>query len=490
MTTGLLALESIRSKFMKFPSMKSNTKLFIPFFTVVIVAIITLAVFPTFAQTTDGNPAATLEQCRNGSVASPAPCGNVASPLGWVAGNSANPQAHWNETEYVPYRLLFSDLPADGTVHTVVLGYDILYRGLHAIDFLGTYNLTETNAMGNDPCFNVTGSHCSPFNPAGTSTSAIPVDPVIVSTFPAPRPTMPTTGVFTMWGGTLGACTYLPYLNTVDRKISCTFTSTVPNPVLSWGGHLAWKGDWGGGSSAGDVSGDPYHMRFESLDGSGSVQDLALNADAVGVTAKLTIIKNAVPITGTTSNVEFDFTADAEFGLSAFTLIDNGILGADRQVSGPIIAFGAANPILVSELFTPGWSLDQVVCIDNLVAPTVNLAARTANITVLEGENVTCTFRNIQLAPSAAPASVNGRVLTLSGRGISKAFVTIFNTTTGESFTSMTNNFGYYRFNDLPVSDFYIMTVSHKRYLFLDASRSFTLEDDMFDVDFISAEEF
>jgi hypothetical protein len=97
---------------------------------------------------------------------------------------------------------------------------------------------------------------------------------------------------------------------------------------------------------------------------------------------------------------------------------------------------------------------------------------------------------NISIRSHISPADVSGRVSTSSGRGISGAMVSIFNTSTGDSFTRMTNTFGYYQFNDLPVSDFYVMTVSHKRYLFLEPSRSFTLEEDMFDVDFIASDDF
>lgn len=68
-------------------------------------------------------------------------------------------------------------------------------------------------------------------------------------------------------------------------------------------------------------------------------------------------------------------------------------------------------------------------------------------------------------APTAAAASVKGRVLTSGGRGIYRAVVTVTDLT-GQTQTVRTNPFGYYRFNDLTVGETYNFTVSHKRYRF------------------------
>ncbi|MCV4770583.1 hypothetical protein OFC10_31560, partial [Escherichia coli] len=86
-------------------------------------------------------------------------------------------------------------------------------------------------------------------------------------------PIVQTPGVFSLWGGTITGVTYEPYGNGDERRITVTFTSTVANPVLAWGGHIAWGGDWGIGNSAGGINGSPYHMRLISFDGSGGNQD-------------------------------------------------------------------------------------------------------------------------------------------------------------------------------------------------------------------------
>jgi hypothetical protein len=61
---------------------------------------------------------------------------------------------------------------------------------------------------------------------------------------------------------------------------------------------------------------------------------------------------------------------------------------------------------------------------------------------------------------------INGRVVTSNGGGIRRAYVTLINLTTLETQTRPTNDFGYFRFNDLPISDLYLVTVSSKRHSF------------------------
>ncbi len=84
-------------------------------------------------------------------------------------------------------------------------------------------------------------------------------------------------------------------------------------------------------------------------------------------------------------------------------------------------------------------------------------------------------------------ASVRGRVLTARGQPISHAQVALYNADLDQWTIARTGSFGYYSFHDLPVSNFYVLVVIHKRYLFLDGSRTFTLEGDMFNVNFVAS---
>jgi hypothetical protein len=82
--------------------------------------------------------------------------------------------------------------------------------------------------------------------------------------------------------------------------------------------------------------------------------------------------------------------------------------------------------------------------------------------------------------PTAASASVRGRVLTPLGRGLLNATVVITNTNTGEVSYARTTNLGYFNFKELPVGDLYVINVNSKRYLF--NSQSFTLSEDLTDL--------
>jgi len=448
--------------------------------------------FNQIAQATQAS-AASLEQCRNGTASSPVQCTNLGGNVGWVTGNAGSSNSHWAESQYLAYRMLFNGL-SSGT-HDVIIGYDVLKGSVHAIDYLGTYNITETNA---NPCGGV--ALCSGA-PLGDSQFTIPPDPDLAN-FPAPVAVMPADGKFTIWGGTI---TNVEYVGNVhvgeERQIKVTFTTTAanPNPVLAWGGHVAWKGDWGAGNSAGGITGSPYHMRLIDLDGSGGNQDRSLSADAVISSGSLEIIKEVV-VDGTifVHDAIFTFSASSNYPGpdNPFALQDNGNNADDTSdTTGkiPVTQFGAANEITVTEVPLSGWTLTNVNCVEVQGAPALpseqdstKNTVGPANIIVQEGEFVTCTFTNSRTTPTAAPASVVGRVLTSGGRGVAGARVTMWDTSTGELVTRTTNNFGYYRFDNLSVSHFYVASVEGKGMLFANSTRSFTLENDLVGLNFFA----
>jgi len=86
--------------------------------------------------------------------------------------------------------------------------------------------------------------------------------------------------------------------------------------------------------------------------------------------------------------------------------------------------------------------------------------------------------------PSAADATVGGRVMDSYGRAIPSAKLSLTNALTGEVKTVYTNTFGYYKFEGVPVGDFFVMSVSHRRYSFANPSVSFSLEDSIASLNF------
>jgi hypothetical protein len=419
----------------------------------------------------------------------------------WANGNINQSNSSYIEGESVPYRIIYT-VTGPGP-HTLSIEWDHRATGgEHAIDYITTWNPNDNP----NPCAGVT---CGP----GTSTFAIPVDPVVTAGFNqvddgAPGPTggddiAQNPGVFTLFGGTItgvgsenGANTYgynnaNPFL-AIKTHITVTFTTPGSTTVvLAWGGHIARQEDWGFNHSAGAVSGSDYHMRI--YQGTGN-QDRSMKADAVIIPAKVIIVKDANP----NSAQDFSFTTALDLTNSncfspaagTFLLDDdaNGTLSNTCTFSNIISDFGINKTVV--EAGTSGWTLTGLGCAEQTPSGVQNSATTTlgatSNIKVDEGEIITCTYTNTLLL--AAGATLTGRVLTESGLPIRSAFVTIFDGNTLETQTLRTNSFGYFSFSDLPAGHFYILTVDHAKHYFPNNTQSFTLNEDLTQVTFVSSE--
>jgi hypothetical protein len=223
------------------------------------------------------------------------------------------------------------------------------------------------------------------------------------------------------------------------------------------------------------------------------------------IPARVTIVKEVTDaFDQTSSSQEFLFTA-TNLGTPNFTLVDDDAgPGVDTFTNGNVYSFGPGNAVTVTEgsMLGLGWTLEAINCTETaggggigtggVVFPnlpnqsntTTNLTNRRATIVLEQGENVTCTFRNRQFTLLAANASVSGRVVTESGLPIRRATVSIFNASTLETKTVQTNSFGFFRFNDLPVGNFYIVTVNHGKRSFPNNTHAFTLDSDLSGVNF------
>jgi hypothetical protein len=88
------------------------------------------------------------------------------------------------------------------------------------------------------------------------------------------------------------------------------------------------------------------------------------------------------------------------------------------------------------------------------------------------------------LFPTAASVSISGRIRTSGGTGIKNVRLILSNPTTGETFLAISSPFGYYRFDDLPAGQTYILSVSSKRFSFGPNTRVITLFDELINEDF------
>lgn len=87
-------------------------------------------------------------------------------------------------------------------------------------------------------------------------------------------------------------------------------------------------------------------------------------------------------------------------------------------------------------------------------------------------------------APTAAGASISGRVTTPGGMGLRNAVITLTGASLTQPLIARTGAFGYFTFTDVEVGHSYILSVSSKRYGFGQATQFFTLLDSLTDVVF------
>lgn len=89
---------------------------------------------------------------------------------------------------------------------------------------------------------------------------------------------------------------------------------------------------------------------------------------------------------------------------------------------------------------------------------------------------------------TAANASVGGKVSDETGRGLSSVSLILTDSTSGVSKTATTNSFGNYQFDELETGHFYIITIGeNKRYTFANPVRSFQLNENAANVDFVGS---
>lgn len=92
------------------------------------------------------------------------------------------------------------------------------------------------------------------------------------------------------------------------------------------------------------------------------------------------------------------------------------------------------------------------------------------------------------LSPTAASASIGGRVVSSSGRGLRGVTVTVSGGELAAPVSARTNGFGRFVLEDLPVGETYVIEVSSKRYTFVQSVRVISLTDDMNDADFMAVD--
>ncbi len=134
--------------------------------------------------------------------------------------------------------------------------------------------------------------------------------------------------------------------------------------------------------------------------------------------------------------------------------------------------WGGVKKLTASDASANDQFASSVAISGNLVmigSPFKDVAAfsvgKTSNINLAGADQGAFYIFKTLTAPTAANVSISGRVLTVNGLGIPHSIVN-FTDADGNIRTARTNQFGYFRFDDVEVGQTYIFQVSAKGYLF------------------------
>ncbi|MEP7037147.1 MAG: carboxypeptidase-like regulatory domain-containing protein, partial [Acidobacteriota bacterium] len=127
---------------------------------------------------------------------------------------------------------------------------------------------------------------------------------------------------------------------------------------------------------------------------------------------------------------------NAGTGLQSLTVVGTPV---NVVVTIPAFTPGTFNPVTVT--FTP---------VNPALAVDFNLRAASSTQSVFI--HVRCGT-----VTTAAPVSIGGRVMTMSGRGIANVRLTLTDAN-GQVRTARTTSFGYYHFDDVRAGETYILS--------------------------------
>jgi hypothetical protein len=289
-----------------------------------IIFLISISILTGLSQVANAENSANLDHCANGPLNNEQQQNSCNESDSWVNGNLNENKAHWREGESTVYRLYLTGLennistnpefPPGSGFHNVIIGYDITHSDKHGIDYLTSFNRTETMA---NPCISQSQGKDSMICDLDFSDKhAIPIPVLNTIDYDddgnPDGPFQPKTSFTNLVAAESEKSTliwaFVPSGESIDildieyvapfgdfsdsnsqQAISIDFVTQSENAVLSWGGHIASRSDWGfetsqsgfEANSAGEINGSPYHMRLLELDGSGGNQDLPLDALAV-----------------------------------------------------------------------------------------------------------------------------------------------------------------------------------------------------------------
>ncbi len=290
--------------------------------TVLVVLILGIAGFtPALAAKPGGGgtsiSVAEYAQCQDG-----APPSTNSGCLRWGNGVLNSSNSSYGEDQVTPQRLLLNTTTGS-TGNTVTIKYMTRKGspGVHAYDSLATWNYTQTTA---DRCLGLKANAC----PGGAKSEFQMVtdpNPVTPSAVGIPNATSAhELGAehrkWVMYGGTITGATQPVHSADPNEAgadyatVTVSFTANSSKVMLLFGGHLAagtGPTGWGAGLGASSISGGPYHIILDALNGASvGSRDNQIMAGAIQPGSPTFVVqKTATPNeVGPNQPVKYDIT--------------------------------------------------------------------------------------------------------------------------------------------------------------------------------------
>ena len=404
-------------------------------------------------------PSANLDQVRNGGVGCDDTVPNSCTdPADWVNGNAGASNAHYQEGQSIPYRLVMKDLPLGA--NTVVIEWDVKHSDRNAIDFITHYQRINESVQ---PC----GAAAHPED-------VVPgCNPASFTTFDLPTPTGVNSPIanfpqniflaialaqrrMTVYNGSITSMVYGTPQGDLSQaqastRVTINFNATNSTVVMAWGGHIARAIDWGTGSSASGISGSPYHTRLISLNGSGGNQDRSLSAAAVEAPPPCALSNDNIDVCDLPAITTHALQGTAVAGQTySFTIVNSGGSNAfisssdtdpsDGTISANVTTSGAGSYTITLHTTSAGGAADCAATVRVHQQPAAAAGtnqeqcetagfAFTMNATSTVPTGGTRTW-SIDAANSTTTASIvnpsdEDPVITLAGVGTVRAVLTV-----------------------------------------------------------------
>src|SRR3954467_6147075 len=379
---------------------------------------------------------------------------------GWQNGDLNKNNSAYHESDVVPFRLAIEGLSAGQ--HTIHLNYDFTAGGHEAYDFLATWNDTENPSL----CGSGGGAVSSlcPGLPSA-HTAAFKSDPFAPGSPPKAGETVAGGEAFagggrnlTIYGGTIDSLTVPahsgPTNNQSNADVTVTFTTSGSAALFAWGAHIAQSDYWVTGANAPNgaaaVSGAPWHMRTQNLDGSGNKnQDRSIQPSAIVKKPNVSVTKVADDATisaGQDAGYTITVTNDGPGTASNVTLHDplpNGVQWHESPdnpkcaIAAGVLdcAFGDLAEGASASVHIVG-ATDAADC--GPLTNTATIAADNEDATFGADNSATATITvqcpDLKIAKVADKSSVSagdqvGYTITVTNSGPGKAFDVVLNDT-------------------------------------------------------------